>query len=317
VIAYFERFIAAFPSISDLAAAGEQDVLRLWQGLGYYRRARNLHAAAKEIMLRHGGEVPREIDALIALPGIGRYTAGAVASITFGIAAPIVDGNVARVLSRWFAIDRPPDDKLVRDVLWRLAGDLVPEGPDAGDFNQAMMELGATICTPRAPACLTCPVARLCRANELGIAERLPARRVRRKPTEVAYHAIALECDGRYLYVQRPATGLWAGMWQFPLAENIKGRANAKVLRGWLKKTSGSKCGMPCRIGELEHQTTHRTVHVTLWQAVADKGSADDQWKTLAEATQLPASRLQRRCEEMLMVQLRANVAQSLRKRSK
>lgn len=317
VIAYFERFVAALPTINDLAAAGEQDVLRLWQGLGYYRRARNLHAAAKQIVLRYGGQVPRELEALIALPGIGRYTAGAVASIAFGVAAPIVDGNVARVLSRWFAIDRPTDDKFVRDELWRLAGQLVPEGTDAGDFNQAMMELGATVCTPRLPKCLTCPVAGLCKANKLGLADRLPAKRSRRQPTGVAFHAVAVESGGRYLYVQRPATGLWAGMWQFPLAENIKGPATAKELRVWLEKTFSGNCGTPRRIGEFEHQTTHRTVHVTLWRAVAGKRSAEDQWKTLAEAAQLPTSRLQRRCEEMLTGQPRANAAQSLRKRSR
>lgn len=317
VIAYFERFVAEFPTINHLAGAGEQDVLRLWQGLGYYRRARNLHAAAKEIVLRQGGNVPRELDALNALPGIGRYTAGAVASIAFGIAAPIVDGNVARVLSRWFAIDRPTDDKLVRDDLWRLAGELVPEGADAGDFNQAMMELGATVCTPRLPKCLTCPVSGLCKAKELGIAECLPAKRGRRKPTEVVYHVVAIECGGHYLYVQRPATGLWAGMWQFPLAENIKGRATVMVIRAWFETTFGGKCGTPRRIGELEHQTTHRTVHVTLWRAMVDKELVDGQWKTLAEAAGLPASRLQRRCEEMLTGQTRANAPQSLRKRSR
>lgn len=299
VIAYFERFLLAFPRVRDLAAAEEQDVLRQWQGLGYYRRARNLHAAARAIVERHGGVVPSTVAELEALPGVGRYTAGAVASIAFGIGAPIVDGNVARVLSRWFIIEGAVDDKPVRDELWRLAAELVPAG-DAGDFNQAMMELGAMVCTPRGAKCLACPVSQWCGANDKGLVDMLPRKREKRKPTAVSYHAVAVECDGRFLYTQRPPTGLWAGMWQFPVAEHIEGNASAKMLQVWLRDSFGLVCAAPKRVKKLEHQTTHRTVGVTLWHTKAGKKTTGDTWKSVVEAAELPASRLQRRCEELM-----------------
>ncbi|MCE9589057.1 MAG: A/G-specific adenine glycosylase [Planctomycetes bacterium] len=301
VIAYYERFITAFPTVHDLAAADEQDVLRLWQGLGYYRRARHLHTAARAIVGQHGGTVPDDVESLLSLPGIGRYTAGAVASIAFGRRAPILDGNVARVLSRWFAIEGVIDDPAVRDELWRLAEELVPE-ESPGDFNQAMMELGATVCTPRSPLCLTCPVASMCRANELGIVDRLPTKRVKRKPTRVEYHAVAVERGGKFLFVQRPAKGLWAGMWQFPMAESLPptGAVTGKVLQTWLKETHGITCASPRRVDELEHQTTHRTVGVTLWRASGKNTAKGGVWQSIDGAGELPVSRLQRRCAELV-----------------
>ncbi|MEZ6191711.1 MAG: A/G-specific adenine glycosylase [Phycisphaerales bacterium] len=160
VIPYFNRFIEALPTVDDLAAADEQAVLRLWQGLGYYRRARNLHAAAKAIQQEHGGKVPDTIEALLKLPGVGRYTAGAIASIAYGRPAPILDGNVARVLARLFLIEQPVDAPKTRNTLWQLAEQLVPD-KRAGDFNQAVMELGALVCTKVNPSCEACPLSGL------------------------------------------------------------------------------------------------------------------------------------------------------------
>src|SRR5688572_3923564 len=155
VIPYYHRFLARFPTVSDLANAPEQDVLRGWQGLGYYSRARNLQAAARAIVNEHGGELPRTIEDLLALPGVGRYTAGAVASIAFDVKAPIVDGNVARVLCRVDRIETDPRDRTTQQLLWRRAEEVLPK-KRVGDFNSALMELGATVCTPKSPQCLIC-----------------------------------------------------------------------------------------------------------------------------------------------------------------
>jgi A/G-specific adenine glycosylase len=168
VIPYFNRFIERFPTLADLAAADEQDVLRLWQGLGYYTRARNLRAAARAVASEYGGELPRRRDDLLKLPGVGRYTAGAVASIAFDTRAPILDGNVARVLCRVDRIETDPRERATQDLLWRRAEQILPR-KRVGAFNTALMELGATVCIPRSPQCLICPVRRHCEAHAAGV----------------------------------------------------------------------------------------------------------------------------------------------------
>ena len=161
VIPYYHRFLEQFPTPAALADADEQQVLRLWQGLGYYSRARNLRRAAQRIVAEHGGKVPDRLDKLLMLPGIGRYTAGAIASIAFGKRAPILDGNVQRVLCRLDAIKGDPRERMVNQTLWKRAEEILPQ-KRVGDFNSALMELGATVCIPRGPRCLTCPVADHC-----------------------------------------------------------------------------------------------------------------------------------------------------------
>lgn len=219
VIEYFRRFIARLPTIHDLAAAEEQTVLRLWQGLGYYRRARNLHAAAKRIVERHAGIVPAELDALLELPGVGRYTAGAIASLAYDRPAPIVDGNVKRVLARLDLITDSLDDKRVLDRIWQRAEELA-QGRHPSDLNSALMELGATICTPDSPRCLICPVRPYCRAAEAEMQTQVPAPRTARRTTveHFVVHCIERARPGKvaWLFEQRPDTGVWAGMWQFP-----------------------------------------------------------------------------------------------------
>ncbi|MEM1012395.1 MAG: A/G-specific adenine glycosylase [Planctomycetota bacterium] len=216
VIPYFERFVASFPSVDALARADEADVLRHWQGLGYYSRAKRLQAAAKAIVDDHGGRVPRDVATLLTLPGVGRYTAGAIASIAYGVAAPIVDGNVSRVLVRLDAVREDPTEKATIDRLWQRADELV-QGERPGDFNSAMMELGATVCVPQNPRCLVCPVAEICRANELGLADDIPPPK-KQKAVAVERRKVYRVTDrsGRLLVEQRPAKGRWAGLWQFP-----------------------------------------------------------------------------------------------------
>ena len=183
VVPYFNRFTSAFPTIRDLANAQLTQVLRLWQGLGYYSRARNLHNAAKQIVAEFDAIVPASVDTLLSLPGIGRYTAGAIASIAYNQRAPILDGNVARVLCRLDAIESDPREPATRNALWARAEEILPDKSDrVGDFNSAFMELGATVCTPRNPQCLICPVRKFCRAYEMGIQDRIPAPARPRRP---------------------------------------------------------------------------------------------------------------------------------------
>ena len=215
VVPYFHRFLARFPTVRDLAEADEGDVVKAWEGLGYYRRARQLHAAAKAIVERHGGVVPDSLDALRALPGVGRYIAGAVLSFAFGRAAPIVEANTQRVLSRWLAWRDDIRSSTSQARLWEAAARLVPED-DPATFNQAFMELGALVCIPRQPLCLACPVLADCRARHLGIQDMLPITIAKPPPLEVSEACAVVRHEGRVLMVRRGPGVLWEGFWEFP-----------------------------------------------------------------------------------------------------
>ncbi len=215
VVPYFARFLGRFPTVADLASADEGDVLKAWEGLGYYRRARQLQAAARSIVADHGGVFPDDPDAIRALPGVGRYIAGAVLSFAFDRPAPIVEANTRRVLARWLAWGE--DLKLPRSQtrLWEAAGRLVPE-VGAGTFNQAFMELGALICVPRAPLCLVCPVAGECQARALGIQDRIPVAGPKVPPMEVIEACAVIARADKLLIVKRGPGRLWEHFWEFP-----------------------------------------------------------------------------------------------------
>jgi A/G-specific adenine glycosylase len=222
VIEKFEAFIARFPTVAALAAADEQDVLGAWTGLGYYRRARNLHAAAKRVVEAHGARVPREAGALLELKGVGRYTAGAISSIAFDEAEPIVDGNVARVLLRIHGRDASTDDKSVQSWLWERATSLVRSAASPGAFNEGLMELGATVCLPPPgrPMCDKCPVRERCEAFRTGRQMAIPKPKSSAKRREVMCISLRVErADGALLVEQRGEAGMWSGMWQAPTIE--------------------------------------------------------------------------------------------------
>ncbi|KAA6187421.1 A/G-specific adenine glycosylase [Thiohalocapsa marina] len=216
VIPYFERFMARFPQVTALAAAAQDEVLHLWSGLGYYARARHLHRAAQLIVERHGGRFPTDIDAVQALPGIGRSTAGAILSLSLGRHHPILDGNCKRVLARCFAVDGWPGRSAVLAELWRLAQWLTPSSR-VGPFNQAMMDLGATLCTRARPDCRRCPLAARCLGLQLGRPQDYPAPRPRRDmPLRQTRLLLVLDRAGRVLLERRPPSGIWGGLWVPP-----------------------------------------------------------------------------------------------------
>ncbi len=238
VIEYWEPWMKRFPTVRALADAPLDDVLAAWSGLGYYRRARMLHRAAQEIVARFGGRLPEEPELLGGLPGLGPYTAGAVASIAFGRPVPVVDGNVQRILARVHALERPG-----RRELWALARSLVPSA-DAGDYNQGLMDIGATICSPAAPRCLVCPLGEVCRARATGRQEDIPGKRPRRAVPEVAIEAALVVRGGRWLLCRRAPEGLFGGLWELPHAAALAG------------VTVGDDV-----LAEHTHQLTHRTLH--------------------------------------------------------
>ncbi|OWR27707.1 A/G-specific adenine glycosylase [Saccharibacillus sp. O23] len=219
VIPYFNRFIERFPTIRDLAEAPQEDVVKMWEGLGYYSRARNLQAAAQQIVERHGGQMPSEREHVFALKGVGPYTAGAILSIAFNQPEPAVDGNVMRVFSRYFLIEDDIAKPKTRIAMEKMIPALIPEGR-ASDFNQALMELGALICTPKSPHCLICPVMEHCRGRIEGMERELPVKTKAKKPRPEQRLAVLLEGagerEGRVLVRRRPKTGLLAGMWELP-----------------------------------------------------------------------------------------------------
>lgn len=265
VIPYYRRFLERFPTVRDLAAADLDAVLELWAGLGYYARARNLHRAAQAVVEQHAGRFPRTLDGLRGLPGVGDYTAGAIASIAFGERAAVVDGNVARVFSRLFCIRENLQGGPGRDRLWRVAEKLVP-ADRPGDFNQALMELGATVCLPKNGAmCLTCPLKSQCEAFAAGSVAELPMKKIK-TPVKDELHVVAAIVDSknRWLVIKRPTDGLWGGLWELPTmvatssAARIDTASQAEMLADTLVDRDIEINSRP--FCDITHQLTHRTV---------------------------------------------------------
>jgi len=243
---YFDRFLKKFPTIEELAKADEHEVLRLWEGLGYYRRARQLHRAAKMIADEHGGIFPRDPQIVRRLPGVGRYTAGAILSIAFDAREPILEANTVRLLSRLLGYDGDPLSTEGQRILWEMAEIVLPRSK-AGRFNQALMELGSEVCEPRSPRCDICPLAPLCQANLQGRQAEIPRPKVKKRFESVREAAVVVRRRGRVLMLRWPEGRRWAGLWDFPrfpihaeqpaatgreLAENVQSLTGAKIAPG-------------------------------------------------------------------------------------
>jgi A/G-specific adenine glycosylase len=290
VIPYYERWLERFPDIDRLADADAEEVLRAWAGLGYYTRARHLHHAARVVRERHAGALPRTAAELRTLPGVGEYTAGALASIAFAERASAVDGNVRRVLSRLLDADLTPA------ALRNAADSLVP-ADRPGDFNQGMMELGATVCTPRRPACGECPVRAHCRAAAVGTQHLRPARRTRPAVPELDLLTLVLHCPAGVLLTRRP-DGLLAGMWRFP-AIPLEGDVIAAA-RTAIRRLAGGRSPRLHSHGVVSHTFSHRREHyhvvaARLRRPFVSDGGDESRWCDPAELHALPLPAAQRR----------------------
>ena len=296
VIPYWTRWMRALPNPAALAAAPLQSVLKLWEGLGYYSRAQNLRKAAQRIVAEHGGVFPESIEAVLDLPGIGPYTAGAISSIAFGQPAPILDGNVTRVLCRVFRITGDPRAARVRARLWRLASSLV-EAAAPGDpgprtershLNQSLMELGATVCTPRNPLCGQCPLRDDCLALQTGVVARLPRPALRPAATRRRTAAFLIGRNGKWLVRQRPAGGVNAGLWEFPNTELPDSHTDPRPAAQALL---GTDPGPLIPLGIIRHTITRYRISLETYHASDPQGPArlpGAAWLTLEELRRLP-----------------------------
>ncbi len=259
VIPYYHRFLRRFPTVRALAAAPLDEVLKAWEGAGYYARARNLHRAALMVLDQFAGRIPRTARELRTLPGVGRYTANAVASIAFGEDVPVVDGNVARVLCRYYGVRGDPRTGPVERELFALAEALVPRGR-AGDFNQAMMELGATVCLPRSPQCGDCPVRRGCAARRLGMQDQLPFKRAAKQLPHYDIGIGIVWRRGRVLIQQRPPKGLLGGLWEFPGGKRERGESFAACVKREAEEEVGLCVEVGREIAVVNHGYSHMSV---------------------------------------------------------
>jgi A/G-specific adenine glycosylase len=290
VIPYYERFLARFPDVEALADAPEDAVLAQWSGLGYYRRARLLQAGAREVVARYGGAVPGDREARLGLPGVGRYTAGAIGSIAFDRPEPIVDGNVARVLSRLRCIETPLGEARTESRLWDEAERLVL-GERPGALNQALMELGATVCTKGAPRCGECPIASACEARRRGEVDRLPIPKARKAPKRLELAAAVAVRGGREVFLVRGREALFGGLYSLPLAE--RGDDGATAARAALR-ACGATSGALSRRGHLEHVLSHRRLDVEVFRGDGGRATkaAEGRFVPLDALCELGISRL-------------------------
>jgi A/G-specific adenine glycosylase len=309
VVPYFERFVAAFPTVADLAAAEEREVLRLWEGLGYYRRARDLHRAARVVVAEHGGRVPDEPDAVARLPGVGRYTLGAILSQAFDRPLPIIEANSQRVLCRLFGRADDPRSGPARQWLWDTAARLVPNR-HAGDFNQALMELGALVCTPSAPRCGECPLARDCVARREGRQEEIPPRAAAPENVSVRETAVVVRRGPRVFLVQRPREGRWAGMWEFPHAALATGETHEQAGDRLLGEL-GLRAALGSELMTLKHAVTRFRITVVCFEARYRAGRLRSafyprgEWVRLEQLAVYPVSVPQRKLAKTLLEPVR------------
>ena len=300
VIPYFERFLARFPTLAALAAADEHDVLRLWEGLGYYSRARNVHAAARQGVRDHAGVVPDDVAMLQTLPGIGRYTAGAIASFAYDRRAPVVEANTLRVYMRLLALREPTDSTAARNAVWEFAERAVPLH-SAGKFNEALMDLGATVCVPVSPRCNQCPVISCCEAFRKGVQTEIPLPKRRPEPTAVSQAMIAVKRGGRYLLRKSPPGERWHGLWEFlrvPLDdgsdsknEKRKRHKQAQPAAARLEQAVTALCGLAVDSNadgfELRHTVTRFRISLLCltarFRSGTPRGPAEYRWARPAE----------------------------------
>jgi A/G-specific adenine glycosylase len=299
---YFERFVAMFPDVHSLAAAEEQQVLRLWEGLGYYRRARQLHAAAKIVVVDFEGKFPADVEALQSLPGIGRYTAGAIASIAFDQRAPILEANTIRLLSRLIAYRDDPLRTAGQRVLWQTAADILPTKVVAR-FNQALMELGSLVCTPNEPKCDACPLSVVCAAFAAGLQYKIPRPKSRQQYTDLREAAIIVRRNGRVLMRQCGESERWAGLWDFPrFALEAEGPLFAvEEIITKVRLRTGVTCAPGNLFKTIKHGVTRYRITLDCYWAKHESGRAQEaKWIPVGDLAQTPLSTTGRKIARLI-----------------
>ncbi|MDM7925588.1 MAG: A/G-specific adenine glycosylase [bacterium] len=290
---YYLRFISRFPDVRSLSRARLQTVLKLWEGLGYYARARNLHRAASQIVKRFNGRVPDDMEGLLSLPGIGRYTAGAVLSIAYGKPVPVLDGNVIRVLSRLFRVEDDVRRSETREALWDLAESLMPAG-NCRDYNEALMELGAVVCAPRNPACPVCPVRPDCKAFAASVQEDYPRSAPRKAIPHKHVTAGIIWKNGKFLITLRPARGMLGGLWEFPGGKAEPGETLEQCLKREIREELGIEIRVLRKLVSVNHAYTHFRITLHAFECLAGAGrvrplACDDfKWITSRELDRYP-----------------------------
>jgi A/G-specific adenine glycosylase len=293
VIPYFEKWMKFFPTIKTLANASERDILKAWEGLGYYRRAHNLHEAAKIVVKKFDGKLPRDLTALRSLPGIGRYTVGALASMAFGMDEPTLDGNLRRVFARLYDVSEYSDSPSGEKKLWKLAAQSLPKGL-AGDYNQALMDLGALICLPKDPSCLLCPLMEICKARKNGTQNDRPVLKPKKNIPQYILAAGVIVNRGRVLLAHRPEDGLLGGMWEFPNGRVVSDPA--KELPKALSAAYSLKVKRKEKLGFFTHAYTHFkvAVHAFRCDSVSTPKDKNLKWVRMGELDNYPMGKVDR-----------------------
>lgn len=308
VIPYYEKWLRRFPTVHALAKASERDVLNAWEGLGYYSRARNFHRAAKIVVKEHNGRLPRNLEKLQKLPGIGPYTVGALASILFGMDEPALDGNLKRVYARLFDVTQPVDSAEGEGILWLLARKNLPKGR-AADFNQALMDLGAMICLPKNPRCPTCPLRQICKAYGNGTQLLRPVKKTRQAtPHHIHAAAVIVQRSGNTLYenvllAKRPSNGLLGGLWEFPNArvEGDPARGLAKAIKSaYDLRLRVKRPDNPVAV--LNHAYSHFrvTLHAFRCELVSQPDDKFLKWVPMRKLGDFPMGRIDRQLAERI-----------------
>lgn len=299
VIPYYTRWLNSFPTIQSLAEADQDEILKHWEGLGYYSRALNLHKAARVVISEFGGYLPDNPNKLQSLPGIGRYTAGAISSIAFNIPAPIVDGNIRRLFTRYFNINTPIHTSKTEKTLWQIAEDLIP-AQQPGNFNQALMELGSLVCKPKNPDCLNCPLKSDCQANIHNLQASLPVRKAKAPLPHLQVTAAVIQKNEKFLLAKRPPEGLLGGMWEFPGGKQEPRETLPQTLIREIQEELGVKIIVGNLIGEYLHAYTHYKISLFAFscQLVTDQLQlnfhTDIAWVPLSDLKNYPMGKLDR-----------------------
>jgi len=303
---YYLRWMARFPDIQTLASATEAEILKEWEGLGYYARARNMRKAARVILEKFGGEFPRRLEDIRSLPGIGAYTAAAIASIAFGLDEPVIDGNIRRVLARVKNIRIPLGSPIAELDILSAARDLLPGG-QAGDFNQAMMDLGATICIPRQPRCDECPVQRFCAAYGTGSQSDLPVIPPKPNVPRIEVIAAVIHRGEEVLIARRPSSGLLGGMWEFPGGKVEPGETDVEALAREIREELGMEVGVGVKLGSYKHAYTHFRVTLRAYHCSVASGepraleASEIRWVSITQLGTFPMGKLDRMISSTLM----------------